>query len=167
MADIRAQVNELADLQGRSAALIALAEQNAAGRANIAQKVTEIEEQISRVGDVMSAAKLVADRVEGANEKQTQHLEALEGALRKAPTAEELDDRLQNLKVLATSLNEQGPRGLNTVAPPSKLSAVTPPFVPSAPPAGGYRYSRRRKTPTRKRKTPSRRRRKHKTRRRR
>jgi hypothetical protein len=162
MATVIDQVNELADLQGRSAAILTLARRNAEVRADIGRKTVEITAQINRVGEALRAAQVVAARVVGANDKQTEHLNNLEAALNQAPTAEELNVQVDVLSALTKGLDEGQP-----ATPPSNLSASTPPFVPGAPPAGGYRYSRRRKTPTRKRKTPSRRRRKHKTRRRR
>jgi hypothetical protein len=163
MATVIDQVNELADLQGRSAAILTLARHNAEVRGNIGRKTAQIAAQLKQVGEVLNRAKLVADRVVGANEKQTEHLNNLETALNQAPTAEELDEQVDTLSALAMSL-EGGP----PAAPPSNLSADAPAFVPAAPPAGGYRYSRRRKTPTRRKtatrkRTPSRRRRKHKT----
>ena len=167
MATVIDQVNELADLQGRSAAILTLARRNAEVRADIGRKTVEITAQINRVGEALRAAQVVAARVVGANDKQTEHLNNLEAALNQAPTAEELNVQVDVLSALTKGLDEGPP-----ATPPSNLSANTPAFVPESPPAGGYRYSRRRntptrrKTPTRKRKTPTRRRRKSKTRRR-
>ena len=162
MASVRAQVNELADLQGRSAALLALAQQNALVRASIGSKIVDIGEQLGKFAEVLATARLVANKVEGANERQTKHLDNLMSALEAAPTSADLERSVDELSAVVKGMDGQPP-----VSPPSTLSAVTPPFFPSAPPAGGYRYSRRRKTPTRKRKTPSRHRRKNKNRRRR
>jgi hypothetical protein len=167
MATIIEQVNELADLQGRSAAILTLARRNAEIRTDIGRKTAEITAQINRVGEALRAAQLVAARVVGANDKQTEHLNNLEAALNQAPTAEELNVQVDVLSALTKGLGEGPP-----AAPPSNLSANTPAFVPASPPVGGYRYSRRRKTPTRRKtatrkRTPSRGRRKHKTHRRR
>ena len=172
MAAVVQQVNELADLQGRSEAILTLARRNAEVRGNIGRKTAEIAAQLKQVGEVLNRAKLVSDRVVGANEKQTEHLNNLETALNQAPTSEELDDQVDTLSALAMSL-EGGPPG----APPSNLSAESQGLIDeidaalATPASGGYRYSRRRKTPTRRKtatrkRTPSRRRRKHKTRRR-
>ena len=167
MATVIDQVNELADLQGRSTAILTLARRNAEVRADIGRKTVEITSQINRVGEALRAAQVVAARVVGANDKQTEHLNNLEAALNQAPTAEELNVQVDALSALTKGLDEGPP-----ATPPSILSANTPAFVPASPPVGGYRYSRRRKTPTRRKtatrkRTPSRHRRKHKTHRRR
>ena len=162
MTAIVRQVNELADLQGRSETILALAESNAVIRGNIGRKTAEIAAQLGRVGEVLKRAKVVADRVVGANDAQTAHLDKLETALKKAPTAGELDEQIDALSALANGLDGGPPS-----TPPSNLNPDAATFVPAVPQTttGGYRYNRRRKTPTRK-KTSSRRRRKHKTRRR-
>ena len=95
MAAIRAQVEYLANLQGRSANLIALAEQNAVGRANIREKITEISEQVKRVADVLEMARNVAEEVAGANATQEAHLNALQSALDTAPNAEVLNQEMK------------------------------------------------------------------------
>ena len=173
MAAVVQQVNDLADLQNRSQALIDLAVQNAAIRGNIARKVMGMQEQVRALAGVLAAARGVADKVEGATERQTAHLDKLAAALNQAPTSAELETSVDELGTLVGDLC--GPPGSPT-ASMEPVSAINNPV--SAPPTadelpfqdarsrGGYRYSRRRKTPTRKRKTPTRKRRKSKTRRR-
>jgi len=123
MATVIDQVNELADLQGRSAAILTLARRNAEVRADIGRKTVEITAQINRVGEALRAAQVVAARVVGANDKQTEHLNNLEAALNQAPTAEELNVQVDVLSALTKGLDEGPP-----ATPPSNLSAVATPL---------------------------------------
>ena len=162
MASVRAQVNELADLQGRSAALLALAQQNALVRASIGSKIVDIGEQLGKFAEVLATARLVANKVEGANERQTKHLDNLMSALEAAPTSADLERSVDELSAVVKGMDGQPPGAPAAIM---ETESQELPFQ-EARSIGGYRYSRRRKTPTRKR-TPSRRRRKNKTRRRR
>jgi hypothetical protein len=168
MAEIVQQVNELANLQNRSESLIALAVQNAEIRANIGRKISEMREQFQALAGVLASAKSVANRVEGANAKQTEHLDKLARALESAPTSTDLERSVGELSAVVQGLGGQPPGAptgsMETAAVIEDNMSTELPFK-DAISSGGYRYSRKRKTPTRK-KTSSRRRRKHKTRRR-
>ncbi len=174
MAEIVQQVNELANLQNRSEALLAVARQNAMVRASVGAKVVEIGEQLGRLAEVLASARLVSNRVKGANEKQTKHLDELAAALEAAPTSADLERSVDELSAVVQGLGGQPPgaptASMEPVSAINNSVSASPtedelPFQ-DARSRGGYRYSRRRKTPTRRKGTPTRRRRKSKSRRR-
>ena len=57
MAAVVQQVNELADLQGRSEAILTLARRNAEVRGNIGRKTAEIAAQLKQVGEVLNSGE--------------------------------------------------------------------------------------------------------------
>jgi hypothetical protein len=140
------QVNELANLQGRSQALIDLAVENSRIRASIGATVSSMQVNMNKLREVLISARAVSDRVTGANKKQSDLLDALEAALRENPSTD-LEKNVGELSTLISQMSE-GP----AVGPAIETAADIERGLQSALSAldqqGGYQYGHKRRTPS-------------------